>query len=124
MTDRRLYSRILFQAPAELKQHNGAWSTRILDLSLNGALLERPDGFQPSEEPSFLSFCLPDSQIEIDIEMQLKHLDDDTMGFRCLHIDVVSISHLRQMLTLNKGDASLLERELEHFVAERAGSRY
>ncbi|MCL1037196.1 PilZ domain-containing protein [Shewanella submarina] len=124
MTERRHYTRILFEAPAELRQKNGVWDTRILDLSLNGALVERPEDYSPCGLSVFLSFYLPDSQIEIDIEMQLKHMDEETVGFKCLHIDVESISHLRRMLTLNKGDASLLDRELDHFVAERAGSRY
>lgn len=123
MTERRNYSRILFEAPAELRQNNGVWTARILDLSLNGALVEKPDGYEPSDACSFLSFTLPDSDIAIDIEVQLKHMDAESMGFKCVHIDVVSISHLRQMLTLNKGDASLLERELDQFVAERSGNQ-
>ena len=59
-------------------------------------------------------------QIQISIEMQLKHIDDKVMGLKCMNIDFESISHLRRMMSLNQGDASLLDRELEHFVAERS----
>ncbi|VAX04921.1 hypothetical protein MNBD_GAMMA20-584, partial [hydrothermal vent metagenome] len=40
------------------------------------------------------------------------HSENDHIGFRCEHIDLESISHLRRLVELNLGDAKLLDREL------------
>ncbi len=116
MDDRRQFSRILFAATAFLRQGKQKWNTRILDLSLNGALIEKPQGAELSTEQVTLNFSLPDSDIELNMEAELVHDEATKLGLKCLNIDVDSISHLRRILELNIGDASLLNRELALFV--------
>lgn len=116
MDERRKFSRILFDTKASLIEEGAVWSTRILDLSLNGALLEAPDDFNPRSNSLLLSFSLPDSDIEVQMQAAIAHRKQDLIGMTCEHIDVESISHLRRMVELNLGDASLLNRELEHFI--------
>lgn len=116
MDDRRIFSRILFEANAQLYQKDQEWNTRILDLSLNGALVKKPDEFQSDEKSILLNFLLPESDIELNIEMEIVHLGDNFMGLKCLHADIESISHLRRLIELNHGDVSLLNRELDLFM--------
>ncbi|WP_394204816.1 PilZ domain-containing protein [Shewanella waksmanii] len=116
MDERRQFSRILFDANAYLQQSEQTWSTTIIDLSLNGALVQKPDAFDANDGPIKLGFTLPGSDIEVSMETRLVHSKDQQLGLRCLHIDIDSISHLRHMLALNLGDASLLNRELTLFV--------
>lgn len=116
MDERRQFSRILFDAKATLTQHETVWPTTIHDLSLNGALVAEPSGFSPSEQPLQLSFTLGESDVVVSMETKLTHQKEGLLGLECLHIDVDSISHLRRMLELNLGDASLLNRELKMFI--------
>ncbi|NMH66565.1 PilZ domain-containing protein [Shewanella salipaludis] len=117
MDERRMFSRVLFAAPAQLHQKLRSWPTHILDLSLNGALVEEPQDFDPKpDEVLWLSLCLPDSDIQVRMETLLVHRDRRQLGLKCTHIDIDSISHLRRMMELNLGDASLLNRELLRFV--------
>ncbi|GIU40313.1 cyclic diguanosine monophosphate-binding protein [Shewanella colwelliana] len=116
MDERRQFSRILFDANATLTQQGNVWPTIIHDLSLNGVLLEQPQGFSVTDNPIALSFTLGDSEIVVSMETKLVYQKEGQLGLECLHIDVDSISHLRRMLELNLGDASLLDRELRLFV--------
>ena len=116
MDERRQFSRILFDTKAYLNQGNNMWATKIHDLSLNGALVAKPDDFFPVEGSTTLGFSLPDSDIELQMEATLVYQTEQLLGLKCVHIDVESISHLRRILELNLGDASLLNRELENFI--------
>ncbi|WP_394129554.1 PilZ domain-containing protein [Shewanella maritima] len=114
MDDRRKFSRILFAASAYIYQGENTWRTKILDLSLSGALIKRPDNFSGQINSNYhLEFILPESDIEVVMEMNLAHKATEHLGLRCVHIDVESISHLRRIIELNMGDAELLNRELE-----------
>lgn len=123
MDERRQFSRILFAATAFIRQGEQEWNTKILDLSLNGALIEKPQEIQLSQDPVTLSFFLPDSEIELTMETRLVHDEKTKLGLKCLNIDVDSISHLRRMLELNIGDASLLNRELTLFIQAHDSSQ-
>ncbi|WP_372869859.1 PilZ domain-containing protein [Shewanella sp.] len=116
MDERRKFSRILFDTPASLSCEGSQWKTRILDLSLNGALLEAPANFNPVSDSLQLAFILPDSDVEVQMQALIAHRKPGLIGLTCQHIDVESISHLRRMVELNIGDASLLNRELAHFI--------
>ncbi|WP_299787074.1 PilZ domain-containing protein [uncultured Shewanella sp.] len=116
MDERRQFSRILFNTKASLTQGRNIWTTKIHDLSLNGALVEEPADFTIGNGALFLSFSLPDSDIELTMEADLAYKKQGQLGLSCIHIDVDSISHLRRMLELNLGDSALLNRELEHFI--------
>ncbi|MFT5235452.1 MAG: hypothetical protein ACI8SK_000399 [Shewanella sp.] len=116
MDERRQFSRILFDTKANLSQGDNIWSTKIHDLSLNGVLVEKPQDFSPVEGLIMLGFSLPDSDIELQMEATLTYRTGNLLGLKCVHIDVDSISHLRRILELNLGDASLLNRELENFI--------
>jgi len=116
MDERRQFSRILFNTKASLTQGKDIWTTKIYDLSLNGALVEAPADFTAGNGTFILGFSLPDSDIELTMEAELAYKEKGQLGFRCIHIDIDSISHLRRMLELNLGDSALLNRELEHFI--------
>ncbi|GGJ02806.1 cyclic diguanosine monophosphate-binding protein [Shewanella hanedai] len=116
MDERRQFSRILFDTKANLSQGDNIWTTKIHDLSLNGVLVEKPQDFSPADGLIMLDFSLPDSDIELQMEATLTYRTGNLLGLKCVHIDVDSISHLRRILELNLGDASLLNRELENFI--------
>ncbi|PST66172.1 pilus assembly protein [Shewanella algae] len=122
MDEKRKFSRILFTIDAQLSCDNKVWSTHLLDLCLNGAMVEEPADFAP-EGVLALSFRLPQSEVELCMEADVVHRRNGLLGLKCALIDIESISHLRRLLELNLGDASLLHRELEQFIAEHEQSR-
>lgn len=110
--ERRRFSRIAFDASTEISQGEHRWKAELLDLSLQGVLVVRPEHFEGSTGQAFqvriyLGF---DANVYMDAELAWER--EGLLGFNCRHIDLDSISHLRRLVELNLGDESLLEREL------------
>lgn len=111
--DNRKFSRILFSSKARIIQAGQNYETELLDLSLKGALVRRPAAWQQDTgAEALLQVVLNDSELQLDMEVSVAHIHDDTLGLRCERIDIESASHLRRLLELNLGDADLLSREL------------
>lgn len=111
--ERRRFSRIPFDAQAVLRAPGGGeWRGRLLDLSLKGALLERPTGWNAEPGADLALEILLDAGACIRMEVAVVHAEADHLGLRCLHIDLDSIAHLRRLMELNLGDSALLDREL------------
>jgi hypothetical protein len=89
----------------------------VLDLSLKGALLQLPEGTSPTPgAPCLLKVHLADPDTSIAMAGELAHVEGRHAGVQCRSIDVESITHLRRLIELNLGDASLLERELKALI--------
>ena len=112
--NRRIFTRILFDADTKLQQGDKTWSTQLIDLSLKGILIEEPDGWtDASENESFTAIvALDDNETKITMQMKMAHHDNQQIGFQCENIDLDSITHLRRLVELNVGDHELLDREL------------
>lgn len=109
---RRHFHRILYNAKADLISTEKNWDCEILDLSLNGCLLEFEHTWQGDPEQLYtLIFNLSD-EIKIQMELSVSHAIDHKVGFKCEHIDIDSISQLRRLVELNLGDSAVLERDL------------
>ena len=111
---RRRYSRILFTAPALLLHADDKqWHSHIVDISLNGVLLSRPEGWQGFiQQNASLIISLPESDIKLQLKLQVAHVSAGVIGFRCVKVSLESKSHLYRLVELNLGDPSLLYREL------------
>ena len=111
--DNRKFSRILFSNQATLRFQGQSFFTQVTDLSLKGALIQRPAEFQGLVgEHAQLQFQLDQSELVLEMDVSIAHLHPTTIGLRCERIDIESASHLRRLLELNLGDAELLSREL------------
>lgn len=113
VADRRRFHRVLFDAPTRVITPHQEFITRLADISLNGALLIRPDDWSVDQGAQVdLVVLLDDGETRIRMHARVAHIARDSIGLNCLHIDMESISHLRRLVELNLGDSSLLEREL------------
>ena len=110
--ERRHFHRILFDAPVTVTGSDESVSTRLIDISLNGVLLEieSPSPWKPGDRLE-LNIRLGDEAF-IDMQAVVAHSERGQLGLTCEHIDMESIAHLRRLVELNLGDESLLEREL------------
>lgn len=117
--ERRHFSRIQFLSHAYLTTAGGGRHIgEIRDLSLKGALVAMPTGWQGrSGEGCRLDIPLNHSDTVVTLEGHLAHVDGALAGVRCESIDLDSISHLRRLVELNLGDSELLDRELSSLIA-------
>ncbi len=110
--ERRQFSRILFDAWAELRQGEKSWHAAVIDLSLNGLLVSEPMDWEIDTMKPLSAAILLDPHAAIQMTVLWRHNKNEQVGFECEHIDIDSISNLRRLVELNLGDPALLEREL------------
>ncbi len=110
--ERRRFTRIGFDAHTELQQGPHRWPVTLIDLSLKGLLIERPQNWQADRQQPFTAQIQLDAHTQVNMDVRLVHDGDEQLGFACEHIDLDSISHLRRLIELNMGDPAQLDREL------------
>ncbi|MEL7291130.1 MAG: PilZ domain-containing protein [Pseudomonadota bacterium] len=115
MIERRRFSRIIYQAKAELTQDSLTVDGLVWDLSLHGMLLisEQSDLLAQDKQVE-VSFSLPDSDVTIQLVGNIVGLNNNVIRLSIDHIDIESIGHLRRLVELNVGDDELLHRDIEH----------
>lgn len=111
-TQQRRFSRIPLDLGVTLRDDQNHWDTRLLDISLQGALVETPATFVAVPAQRYVLSVHLDGGPDISMEVAVAHQEDDQLGLDCKDIDVESITHLRRLVELNLGDPALLEREL------------
>jgi hypothetical protein len=111
-SDRRRFRRIAFDARTTIAQDGWNWPVQLVDLSLKGLLVQRPDDWRGNGKAPFDVDIRLDPQAHIKMQVRLTHDDHGQLGFVCEHIDLESISHLRRLIELNLGDEEELHREL------------
>jgi len=116
--ERRLFSRIPFEISAFLFADQGApISVDVLDISLQGLLIHKPDDWTADLGESFKAeMTLTSSNVQLKMALSVAHISDDHIGFHCDSIDLESISHLKRLVELNLADNELLERELHALI--------
>ncbi|MFU2328769.1 PilZ domain-containing protein [Pseudomonas sp. NFX98] len=110
--DRRRFKRIAFDARTELSQGQFIWPVKLIDLSLKGLLIERPEPWLGDGKQDFFVDIHLSEDADIEMDVQLTHEDHGQLGFVCRHISLESIQRLRRLIELNLGDQAELEREL------------
>lgn len=116
-SEKRKFHRISFDAPCELHALESVWTTEVLDISLKGVLVKRPEGWDvPLNQPCEVVVHLDGQQAGIVMAVELKHVEARRLGFKCQYIDLESATHLKRLVELNLGDQVLLEREFTHLI--------
>lgn len=115
--EKRRFQRIHFDAPCELHCQESVWTTEVLDISLKGVLVKRPESWDvPLKQPCEVIVHLNDHDAGIVMAVELRHIEAHRLGFTCKYIDIESVSHLRRLVELNLGDQVILERELSRMI--------
>ncbi|ROU00621.1 PilZ domain-containing protein [Marinobacter sp. R17] len=116
-TERRRFERILFDAPCDIHAGEDVWHSEVLDISMKGVLVRRPENWTAKlKHPFEITIHLNDLDSGIVMDVALRHVEGDHLGFQCQYIDLDSASHLKRLVELNLGDPSLLDRELRHLI--------
>lgn len=117
--DRRYFSRIPFAADAHVVTAEGDMylNCRVIDVSLNGLLMQRPLDWTASlGDRVMIDLLLDEAQIVIKMQAEVAHMDSASIGFHCQLIDLDSITHLKRLVELNLADEGLLHRELSALI--------
>ncbi|WCM90254.1 PilZ domain-containing protein [Acidovorax sp. NCPPB 3576] len=122
--ERRHYVRVAFDAPALLTTGLGTFDVKVLDLSLQGALLtlgaEPSAAALPKGAPCQLVIPLSADNDHIAITGDIVHIEGQQAGLQCRTMDLDSVTHLRRVIELQLGDPALLERDLAELIAAHA----
>lgn len=117
--EKRQFSRIAFDSPVTLSQEGKSWESKLIDISLKGALISRPENWDEAANDSYqLAINLDGSDVEIDMDVKITHSEEERIGFHCEQIDLDSVSKLRRLVELNIGDEDLLEREISNMLSQ------
>ena len=110
----RHFRRVPFASRVRLVGRQGSIETALLDISLKGALVGSPPGWEiENGMPLELELLLgAGSQTPIRMQAEVVHSGHGRVGLCCSHIDLDSITHLRRLVELNLGDSAMLDREL------------
>ncbi len=111
--DQRKFTRIPFESKIHIVSTEDSWYCELIDISLKGVLSTIPENWDGVKGEYFLlELLLNDSDIQIRMEVSVVHIENNRVGFKCEHIDLDSVTHLRRLVELNIGDKEILGREL------------
>lgn len=110
--DQRRFTRIPFDAAGELACGDRTWPCEVIDLSLKGALVQKPADWNGAKGEACQLTLTLDEDTRIRMDVSVAHIEERQIGLACHDIDLDSITHLRRLVELNLGDSHLLEREL------------
>lgn len=100
---------------ASVRLYQDSWSARstLLDLSLHGLLVSRPDTW-PEADPSASFDAIIDlvAREQIHLEARLAFVRHDQIGLTLVHMDLDSASQLKQLIRLTLADPALADRVL------------
>lgn len=110
---RRRFERFPFQAPITLYSTSEMWTTSILDVSLKGVLISRPESFTGERGKRFrVTLQLP-GNVFVSMGVSIAHMSEAWLGCQIERLDLDSFIHLRRLVELNLGSTELLFHELE-----------
>lgn len=115
--ERRQFLRSVFHAPARLSLGGLVRPVAVHDLSLKGALVEVHAGWGGRVGDRCELRLELASDAVIVMQARVAHIEGHHVGLRCEHIDLDSMTHLRQLVERNADEPALLERELGALVS-------
>lgn len=115
--NKRHFSRILFNAPVHMTADGEQWQSKLVDISLKGALVKKPDNWNGDSDTAFdLNVEIDNQELLIHMQATIAHEGQELIGFNCVNIDLDSASCLKRLVELNLSNESLLERELNSLM--------
>jgi hypothetical protein len=104
--------RISLDAPALLSTPEEKWETRLIDLSLTGALVELPDGWTGRMGSYYTLRVRLTNQSYFSTEVVIRQADRDRLGMAFADLDQHGRDVIRWLMEVSIGDTSLLRHEL------------
>lgn len=117
-SEKRQFKRFSFDSSVKLEKDGQRWESTLLDISLKGVLITKPDNWNETGADDYkLSIHLDNSDVVINMDVKPAHAENEHLGFHCEQIDLDSVTSLRRLVELNLADEDLLEREISNMVS-------
>jgi hypothetical protein len=111
--ERRRFTRIPFSLSVHISNAQGNWSGRLLNVSLQGIMVEVPEEWPGHIGESFtVRLCCEDGQV-ISMETRVSHAEGRAIGFFCKGMDVSSMFLLRDLIEQVFSDQEQFLKELK-----------
>lgn len=111
-TNRRHFHRSVFHAPVRVSMRGQSYEALMHDVSLRGALVEFPTDCKLEPGDKCVVHLSLAAGTSIRMENTVAHTKGRLAGMHCDHIDLDSMTHLRQLVEHNAQDPALLDRDL------------
>lgn len=110
--ERRRFTRFDFEGSVKLYSDRAMWDSELIDISLKGALMTRPAGWNGKIGAAHrIELRLADG-LKISMGASPAHVTPEHIGFRWDKIDLDSFAQLKRLIELNIGDPERLNAEL------------
>ncbi len=111
--EQRHFRRIPFDTEVVLKSSDREWPCHLVDISLQGALIEIKEKWDNSDNDQLtLEVLQAGNNTLIHMDVVIRHTTGNSLGLEVKHIDLESISHLKRLVELNLGSSDAINREL------------
>lgn len=110
--DKRRFTRVPFVTHISLSHNEQLLKGSVVDISFNGALLHFDTDLTIDKQTIFSSTIYFENDSNIHADLKLVHRNNQFYGFCFSEIDSDSLTYLRNIISLNLGDANACEREL------------
>lgn len=110
--EKRRFTRVPFVNRITLSQGELQWEGTVVDVSLNGILINCEELAVMDTEKNISSTIHFENDSHIQAKLELAHHNENLYGFHFNEIDIESIGHLRNIITHNLGNGQACEREL------------
>ncbi len=110
--ERRRFHRFPVEGSVTIYSGSAMWSTRLIDMSLRGVLVDRPADWSGELGSRYRLDVRLEGGVMIGMGVELLRLANSHLGFACQKIDLDSFARLKRLIELNLGNTEVLNREL------------
>ncbi|MBI5937100.1 MAG: PilZ domain-containing protein [Betaproteobacteria bacterium] len=115
-SNHRHFHRIAHDARVTITSGDRIWSGTVQDISLKGCLVLLARDWEVEAGRTYRLTIHLSPVLNIEMDVVLAHQSGTHVGFRCIRIDLDSITELRRLVELNLGDATLLDRDIQSLI--------
>jgi hypothetical protein len=116
MADGRHFSRVPFRIEAQVQSDHGTFYGEVKNLSLKGMYVAVPESHPVGEAVDIKIYLAHDNPVVmIEVQGEVVRTDSEGIAVRFTKVDLESFTHLRNVVSLNTGDADAVMDELLHY---------
>jgi hypothetical protein len=109
-------ARVSLHSPAIITGDSRRWETRLIDLSLSGALLEHPSGWTGKTGDCFRLSLQPAGHSGLEVAAEVRQIKTSRLGMAFIDLHDSDRSEIRRLIENNLGDTALLRPGLSEFA--------
>jgi hypothetical protein len=110
--NRRRFQRFRMEGIARLYSAGAMWETGLVDVSLRGVMVTRPDGWDGAVGNRYRLDVRIEGGVMLGMAVELARVVDVRLAFAWTRVDLDSFIRLKRLVELNLGNSELFTQEL------------